>query len=171
MYFSFHFHCFQLLNSNCRYFIYVLELQIFYLCSRTADILFMLSNCRYWISNLELQILNFETRTADIESRMMPSGFSGISFYLICQTSILITQSTKSKFSHVWWNMCVHFLVVTQWLNPLNLFFCPCFQNSESFMNELSHSSFPQRIFKGTNVPFLGLDICTYGSHHDFRNI
>ena len=130
--------------------------------TRTTNIESRISNCIYLISNL---------KTADIESRMMPSSFSSIVFSLICQTSTLITQSTKSKFSHVWWNMCVHFLVVTQWLNPLNLSFCPCFQNSESFMNELSHTSFPQRTFKGTNVPFLGLDICTYGSHHDFRNI
>jgi len=79
--------------SNCRYCIYVLKLQILYLCSRTADIESRISNCRYWISK----------------------SFSGIAFYLICQT-ILITQSIKAKFSHVWWNMCVHFLVVTQWL-------------------------------------------------------
>jgi hypothetical protein len=107
--------------SNCRYWISNLELQILNFESRTADTEFRISNCRYWISNLELQILYLCSQTADIVFMFsncrywISKSFSGIAFYLICQT-ILITQSTKAKFSHVWWNMCVHFLVVTQWL-------------------------------------------------------
>ena len=124
---------------NCRYRISNLELHILNIETRTADIEFRISNCTYWMSKLEQQIFNLESRTADIESRisnrvywisnlktadiesrMMPSGFSSIVFSLICQTSTLIIQSTNSKFSRVWWNMCVHLLAVTQWFNPLN---------------------------------------------------